>query len=461
MQNDLELLNEAKAVLQRNTITVTVDGKPYERVIPSRDYYVHQWLWDSAGIAMGLVHLNEEAAYNELVSLVAGQWNNGLIPHIIYNPGESRYYPPADQWQTTKFTRNGIKTSGITDPPLLAIAVEYVCDHGSDEQKKRDFINKVLPSLMAYHDHLKRYRDPEDCGLLTIVHPWESGTDDSPRWDSILRRIDPNMIPTNIKADVDLNRKDIRYQDSQERPTHQDYYKYIYLIELFKSLAWDYTKIIQESPFAAKDILFNSIWERANEALAALLHKYGNQEEANKYSQWAEETRKALTNTWDEAHNQYCDIDVTRGNHQVIAVPTNAIFMPLYAGAVADHQLDILLHRLSQANEFSTKCPVPSTAINCQYFEKERYWRGPTWPITNFFIIEGLKKYKTGHKNVEQRANFLTTRTIQMIRDNGFWEYFDPTDDGTQDNEKGMGFSSFSWTAAILIQLLNPTKMNR
>jgi len=118
MQNYLELLNEAKEVLKRNTITVTVDGKPYERVIPSRDYYVHQWLWDSAGIAMGQVHLNEEDAFNELVSLVAGQWSNGLIPHIIYNPSESRYYPPADQWQTTRFTKHGIKTSGITDPPL-------------------------------------------------------------------------------------------------------------------------------------------------------------------------------------------------------------------------------------------------------------------------------------------------------------------------------------------------------
>jgi hypothetical protein len=59
MQDYQALLNEAKAVLQQNTITVTVDGKPRERVIPSRDYYVHQWLWDSAGIAMGQVHLSQ------------------------------------------------------------------------------------------------------------------------------------------------------------------------------------------------------------------------------------------------------------------------------------------------------------------------------------------------------------------------------------------------------------------
>jgi glycogen debranching enzyme len=459
MQNYQALLNEAKAVLQRNTITVAVDGKRYERVIPSRDYYVHQWLWDSAGIAMGLVHVNEEAAFNELVSLVAGQWNNGLIPHIIYNPDEARYYPPSDQWQTTRFTRHGIKTSGITDPPLLAIAAEYLCAHSSNEQRKRDFIKTILPSLMAYHDYLKRYRDPEECGLLTIVHPWESGTDDSPRWDSILKRIELSSIPANIKDDVDRNRKDIRFHPSEERPTEEDYYRYIYLIELFKELSWDYTKIVEQSPFAVKDILFNSIWQRANEALARLLHTYGNQEEADKYQQWAVETQKALTNTWDQAYNQYCDIDVTQGNHRAIAVPTNAIFMPLYAGAVTDQQLDILLHRLSQTDEFSTAYPVPSTAINCRYFDKDRYWRGPTWPITNFFIIEGLKKYKTRHNNIDQQANFLTTRTIQMIKDSGFWEYFDPIEDGTKANEKGMGFSSFSWTAAILIQLLNRTNL--
>jgi len=308
---------------------------------------------------------------------------------------------------------------------------------------------------MAYHDHLKRYRDPEDCGLLTIVHPWESGTDDSPRWDSVLNRIDLNNIPTDLKANVDLNRKDIRYQNSEERPTEADYYRFIYLIELFKDLAWDYTKILQETPFAVKDILFNSIWARANEALAALLHAYGNQEQANTYQRWAEQTQKALTNTWSEEYNQYCDIDVTQGRHQAIVAPTNAIFMPFYAGAVTDAQLDILLKRLSNTDEFSTEYPVPSTAIHSRYFDKERYWRGPTWPITNFFIIEGLKRYKARHQDVDQLANFFMQKTVQMIRENGFWEYFDPLDDGTENNAKGMGFSSFSWTAAILIQLLN------
>ena len=104
--------------------------------------------------------------------------------------------------------------------------------------------------------------------------------------------------------------------------------------------------------------------------------------------------------------NQYCDIDVTQGRHQAIAAPTNAIFMPLYAGAVTDAQLDVLLQRLSNTGEFWTECPVPSTAIHSRDFDKERYWRGPTWPITNSFIIEGLQRYKARHKNVDQLATF-------------------------------------------------------
>ncbi len=74
-------------------------------------------------------------------------------------------------------------------------------------------------------------------------------------------------------------------------------------------------------------------------------------------------------------------------------------------------------------------------------------------PNSRYFIIEGLKRYKTRHQAADQLANLFIQKTIQMIRENGFWEYFDPLDEA-ENHAKGMGFSSFSWTAAILIQLL-------
>jgi mannosylglycerate hydrolase MGH1-like protein len=149
MQKYLELLNQAKEILQGNTITVTVNGKHYERSIPSRDFYVHQWLWDSAGVAMGLVHFHEEAAFNELLSLIAGQWNNGLIPHIIYDPGQSKYYPPAEQWHTRGFTRDGIQTSGITDPHSLPLLLNISAS--MLPMNRRDKILSMRYSRPSWH----------------------------------------------------------------------------------------------------------------------------------------------------------------------------------------------------------------------------------------------------------------------------------------------------------------------
>lgn len=49
--------------------------------------YPHQWLWDSAFIAIGLRHIDAERAAEEIASLVRGQWANGMIPNMIFNSG--------------------------------------------------------------------------------------------------------------------------------------------------------------------------------------------------------------------------------------------------------------------------------------------------------------------------------------------------------------------------------------
>ncbi len=65
------LLEEAKAVLEGNwTGTFTM---------PTPHLYPHQWSWDSAFIAIGYAHYNQEQAEQELRSLFEAQWNNGLI----------------------------------------------------------------------------------------------------------------------------------------------------------------------------------------------------------------------------------------------------------------------------------------------------------------------------------------------------------------------------------------------
>jgi glycogen debranching enzyme len=133
------------------------------------------------------------------------------------------------------------------------------------------------------------------------------------------------------------------------------------------------------------------------------------------------------------------------------------MFLPLFAGAVTDEQLPKVLARLSDPEQFWPAYPVPSTALNSPKYELTRYWRGPTWPVTNLFIIEGLMRYAPRSEQARQMAEHLIDTTLEMIARDGFYEYYDPTKGvarpGRTDNATQFGFATFSWSAAIFIQL--------
>lgn len=452
-----KMRDKANAVLLHNLYVATLNGKTYKRTVPSKEFYVHQWNWDSATVAMGLIHVDPERAYDEIRALISGQWSNGLIAQITYNPGETKYYPQAEKWHTEAFSKGEIITSGITQPPVLAIAVDYIRQYSHEQQKTESFLNEVLPAVIKYHDYLKKFRDPEDEGLLTVVHPWESGTDNSPRWDSSYLHLNLADIPQSVKDEVITNRSDDKLGKAPHRPTDQDYYRFMGLIDFFAKLNWDYEEIVKNSPFAVKDILFTSVWARANEALADTLSSVGRDKDAGKYIKWSAQTKKALANTWSQEHQQYLDIDVAQGRHEPIVEATNAMFMPLWAGAPTKEQLPWLLQRLSDPAQFWPSYPVPTTALNSLKFELSRYWRGPTWPVTNFFIIEGLRRYSQGNVKARYLSDVLIDSTLNMIVENGFYEYFDPTNGearpGREDKVTKFGFATFSWPAAIFISL--------
>src|SRR5699024_5485819 len=103
------LVKEAKDVIHKNctgSFTVT-----------SVNLYPHQWSWDSAFITIGYSHYNQNRAQQELSRLISGQWSNGMIPQIIFNPqaDEDDYFPGPDFWGTDCTPVASVKprTSGV------------------------------------------------------------------------------------------------------------------------------------------------------------------------------------------------------------------------------------------------------------------------------------------------------------------------------------------------------------
>ncbi|HET6823828.1 MAG TPA: hypothetical protein VFH34_14360, partial [Anaerolineales bacterium] len=115
-----------------------------------------------------------------------------------------------------------------------------------------DFVREVYPALLRWHHWLHTARDADGSALACIIHPWESGTDDSPRWLHLFEAIQPEALP-------EFHRGDTRHVAAAERPNRADYERFIYLIDVFRNRNYEPRALLADSPFLAQDILFNAI----------------------------------------------------------------------------------------------------------------------------------------------------------------------------------------------------------
>ena len=53
--------------------------------VPTARLYPFQWNWDSAFVAMGWATFDEARAWQEISSLLRGQWADGMIPQIVFH----------------------------------------------------------------------------------------------------------------------------------------------------------------------------------------------------------------------------------------------------------------------------------------------------------------------------------------------------------------------------------------
>jgi glucosylglycerate hydrolase len=138
--------------------------------VPNATTYPWQWLWDSCFHAVVWAHLGDERASLELQAALSAQDDDGFVPHLRYVHGPN---PHAGFWARPA-------TSSITQPPMYGHAAAVVGAAGLP------LPDDVLDRAAAGLRFLLRRRQRSPGGLVELCHPWESGCDDSPRWDSVL-----------------------------------------------------------------------------------------------------------------------------------------------------------------------------------------------------------------------------------------------------------------------------------
>lgn len=423
------LIAGAKQVLRGNDLG--------ESTKPAPQLYPHQWNWDSCFIAIGISRYDTIRAAEELRSLLRGQWRNGLVPQIIFKPGETGYFPGPEVWQSSRSpdAPAGAQTSGITQPPMLAVAALAVWRNARDRSTAMPFLREVYPKILAYHRFLYEERDPDHSGLIVVVHPWESGLDNSPPYLDAGSRVHLSYRPK-------YQRLDTLHVAAENRPTDKDYDLYVYLLELMRATNWDQRTYLRTAPLQIQDVLFNSILSRANAALEVIAHLVG--EDAAPARAWRERTARAINDAlWDDADGTYYSFDRVAG--RLLKDDTVAGFGPLFGGVAPPERARRLVDgRLENAREFQPVdgYPVPTTALDSPRFNAESYWLGPVWANTNWMVVQGLIDAGFG-----DLADSLARQTLLLVSRSGFREYFNPL------TGQGYGSDSFSWTAALAIDL--------
>jgi hypothetical protein len=437
MRDESELRTQAKGVLKSN------DRGGY--TMPAGELYPHQWLWDSCFIAIGLRHLDIERAQTELLSLLRGQWSNGMLPNMIFSD-DPAFRADRSSWKSwlNPASPHGVATSGITQPPMLAEAVVRVGEKLAMPER-RSWYQQMWDGLIAYHEWLYNDRDPHEEGLISLVHPWETGLDNTPPWMAYLQ---DHQLPlwirllhtTKLENLVGLFRRDTRSVPINERFTNYEVLA-LYGTQLrLRRKAYNIDRILDHSLFAIEDLAFNSILIRANTHLKDIA-KTLDEEIPSSLLERMHHTEKVFEELWDELTGQYYSRDFV--THKWLRESSVATLLPLYAGHISKERAASLVKLIESPHQFGLSYPLPSVPRSSAYFDPKRYWQGPTWVNINWLVVDGLKRY-----GFDEHAEVLTEVTLELVAQHGCYEYFDPLDGSPH------GSPEFSWTAALTIDLL-------
>ena len=105
---------------------------------------------------------------------------------------------------------------------------------------------------------------PRAPGSVTVFHPWESGLDNSPRWDEALANVP-------MRVDSPGSRPDLAHvADAAERPTDDEYRRYFTLVRELVDVDYDPARSHRTHPFRMADVLFTAILAAADDELAEL-----------------------------------------------------------------------------------------------------------------------------------------------------------------------------------------------
>lgn len=370
-----------------------------EEVLISQDSGAHQIAWTALG--------DVDQAVADLRSLLNFQLEDGRVPQQINWRSNRTWY---DCFKALLGFYSTTEYNDLTQMPVLPYSLRSIYSATGDVA----YLEEFVPKLVKFFNWWKTNRDLDGTGVVTILHPWESGIDLSPCYDPALG------VPSMDRA----------------RPSWGVIYPQ--LIELALSYHWRYKwnqkKILSRTTaapgpinwFKVQDVAVNCVYASGWGVLGDLASKYNTTIAAECYANQKHSEAGIIDTLFSESNGHFVTgYKNSRNVQSFYGVKTVQILFPLLLDNISSEQVSSIVNYLKNENEFWTAYPVPSVSkAEAEYNPVQNtdlLWRGPTWGFTNWFVMEGLQKQ--GETAV---LNEIMDRWISMVRKGGIYEMYNP-----------------------------------
>lgn len=356
--------------------------------VPNPATYPHQWLWDSAFHAVAWARLGDGRGVVELSSLVGGQLECGMVPHMRYGPT----LPSA--WLGSQTAR-----SSITQPPMFGHAIAELVRSGFEVPAV-----DLTRATRALHWLLDTRRDAS--GLIFIVHPWEAGNDHAPRWDGW-------GVPGTTPDTYDQLARSAWNQ------------------QLMRDV------IIGSDGAAAGSSRFVVCPAAFNAYVAFNARELATVTDDHVLRQAADELAGLIDALlWDAETNLWADRPLVGGDGRTHRIPISDGAMPLLVSAEAEHARRAL-GTLEDPHLFGgTPFGPTNVAQDHPSYDPSAYWRGAAWPNLSYLLWLAARRWDR-----RELANQIARNTIAGAEASGWAEYWNPH------TGVGLGAAPQSWTA--------------
>lgn len=339
--------------------------------------YPWQWLWDSCFHCLIWDHLGRrDRALTELSMALGTQDAHGFVPHMNYVRDPD--------FHAAFWGRRG--ASCITQPPMYGHTVAELRRRGAEVPQR------LVIAARRGLEFLLRCRSRHE-GLVVLAHPWETGCDDSPRWD--------DLCPG---ARFDLVRWKARKGD---------------LVATVR--ADDAGAPIGNDAFTVASTGFN--------ALVAF--------NADELGIETRELCDALDARFDGSLVTWVDAgDTERGSGRARTLDGVLPVLVERRPARVREVLDLVLDDAAYGGRFG-----PAGVHRDEpTFAPGTYWRGPAWPQLSYLLWVAARRHGLGTHALE-----LARRTVAGAFGSGLAEYWNP------DTGEGLGAIPQSWTGLALV----------